>query len=113
MKTAAKKWYNYAFIVLVLGIIFCAAYLPYVFTHGVEWPAKYVRYSVFFYGVGILLIGFIIQDIYRATVRHKINDWDNKLDQKYIDKAWAIYYPLFVSGLTATIVGLAINLILK
>lgn len=113
MKNASRKWYNYIFALILLGLVFCGSYLPYKFTNGEGWPLKYVCYCVFFSGVALLLVGFIIQDIYRALIRKKINDWDNKLDQKYIDKAWAIFYPMFVSGLISVVVGIFINLFLK
>lgn len=113
MKNASTKWYNYVFAVLVLGAIFCAGFLPYKLINGEGWPVKYVYYTILFGGVAVTLIGFIAQDIYRAVIRHRINDWDNKLDQKYVDKAWAIFYPMFISGLISVVVGIALNLIFK
>ena len=56
---------------------------------------------------------FSAQDIYRAVIRHKINDWDNELDDKYKNKAWAIYYPLFISGIILIVSALLLNFFLK
>ena len=40
-------------------------------------------------------------------------DWDNKLPDDIINKAWSIYFPFFTSGLLSFAIGLISYLIIK
>ena len=106
MKKAAKTWYNYL-LILAVSAIPAAVGLTcfFVIKNNEKWPLFYSALTMVFGGVVILGLGFIGQDIYRGVIRHKINDWDNPLDQKYLDKAWAIYFPLLFGGLLSFIAG--------
>lgn len=113
MKNASKKWYNYLFVLLIDAILALGAILPNVIGGDEIWPKKYCCYFLLFAGVVVIGIGFIIQDIYRGVIRHRINDWDNKLEDKYVNKAWSIFYPLLVSGGISIIVGIISNIFVK
>lgn len=113
MKNAAKKWYNYLIALGIVGILFGCAYTPFKVSNGSDWPAKYVCYFMVFSGIVIAGVGFIVQDIYRAVIRHRINDWDNKLDESYLNKAWAIFYPMLTGGILTFVIGVISNLFVK
>lgn len=113
MKNAAKKWYNYLIIIGITGILFGCAYTPYHASNGESWPARYVCYFMIFSGIVVGLCGFIAQDIYKGVIRHKINDWTNKLDEKYEHKAWAIFFPMLMSGALAFAVGVIASFFVK
>lgn len=113
MKNAAKKWYNYLIALFIDAILALSATLPNIIGGDVIWPKKYCCYFLLFAGVVVIGIGFIIQDIYRGVIRHRINDWNNNLDIKYINKAWSIFYPLLISGGISIIVGIISNFFIK
>lgn len=113
MKNAIKKWYNYIFALLGIAFLVGLA-LGLFFTIGEpNWPLKYSFFFMIFGGVTFVLVGFIIQDLFRGWNRHKLHDWDNPLPDEIVNKAWAIYFPLFSSGLLTFLAGLIAFLITK
>lgn len=114
MKHAFTRWYNYLFTLALCVFPTTVGLIPYFINNGNKnWPINYVAYSIIFGGVVLFGIGFIWQDIYRGLTRKKINDWDNKLDQKYLDNAWAIFMPFFLSGCICVVAGLIMNFIIS
>lgn len=114
MKNAFKKWFSYL-ITFGLGAIASAASLiPYfVVNNEKSWPKTYISYSLLLGGVILAGVGFIIQDIYRATRRKATNNWDYPLEQQDINKAWLIFLPCLLSGLISFIAGLISYLFLR
>lgn len=96
-----------------LAVLGAGGLVPYFVTKGVQWPKNYVCYFLIFGGIVFVLGGFIAQDLYRGWKRHKLNDWDNKLPEEIINKAWSIYFPFFTSGLLSFAIGLIAYLIIK
>lgn len=114
MKYSFSKWYNYLFALALCLIPTGVGVIPFFVNNNPKiWPINFVFYAILFGGVVLLGIGFIWQDIYRGLTRKKINDWDNKLDQKYLDKAWSIFMPFFLSGCLCILVGLVMNFIVS
>lgn len=113
MKKAFKTWYNYLIAIGLLAIISCIAIIPYfALSDASKWPANYIFYTYMFAGIVVFGVGFIIQDIYRARIRHKTKNWNNPLPDTNIETAWKIFCPLFLSGLTSIAVGLIYSLIM-
>jgi len=111
MKYALKKWWNY--LIGFGGYLIAAtiAILPRVLLYkGIEisykWPKEWMSYTLIFAGVVLTLVGFIIQDIYRAKTRQKINDWDNDLPDENLNVAWMIFLPFLVAAALSFITGL-------
>ncbi|MBQ0008816.1 MAG: hypothetical protein KBS97_00830 [Firmicutes bacterium] len=114
MKNASKKWYNYIFA--ALGIAFLVGVsLGLYFTLGDQkgWPLKYSWFLMIFGGITFVMVGFIIQDLYRGWKRHKLHDWDNPLPDEVVNKAWSIFFPLLTSGILTFLAGLIAFLITK
>lgn len=114
MKNAFAKWYNYVFALLGDGIVTLVALLIYfLFNDETKFPKQYISYTYLFSGVVLVGIGFIVQDLYRGYVRHKLNQWDGSLDDQYLDKAWSIFCPFLVSGILSVIVGAVLVIVFK
>ena len=113
MKNAVKKWYNYLFILLGVGILIGVGLAVFYLVGEPNWPLKYSWYFMIFAGVFCSLVGFIIQDLYRGWKRHKMHDWDNPLPDDIINKAWSILFPLLTTGVLTFLVGLIAYLITK
>lgn len=82
------------------------AIIPYfAFNDSAIWPKSYI-YNVFlFAGVVVFGLGFIVQDLYRARIRHKTKNWNNPLDEQNLNTAWAIFAPALLSGLSSILIG--------
>lgn len=114
MKKAFTKWYNYLLALGILIVISCIAIIPYfVFLDDSKWPIKFISYVYLFAGVVVFGIGFIIQDIYRAKIRHKTKNWNNPLPDEKVNTAWAIFCPMFTAGLLSLLVGGILSVFLK
>lgn len=113
MIKAVKTWYNYLIAVGILALLVAGGILPYYLVGPEKWPAAYICYFLLLAGVIVLGVGFIVQDLYRGVIRKRINDWDNKLDDKYLNVAWAIFYPMLVSGLLSILGGLISYIFIK
>lgn len=114
MKYAAKKWYNYIYIVLGIGILLGISLgLHYLLGDARGWPIKYSWFLMIFGGITFVMGGFIAQDLYRGWNRKKLHDWDNPLPDEIHNKAWMIFYPFLCSGLVSFFVGLIAFLITK
>lgn len=106
MKRAFKRWYNYVIALGLVGIVSMIAIIPYfVLADSNKWPVSFISYTYLFAGVVIFGVGFIIQDLYRARIRHVTKNWNNPLEIKNLNVAWAIFCPAFVGGLLSVIVG--------
>ena len=114
MKNAFSKWYNYLLALFGDGLVTLIALLIYFLTNNETlFPKRYIAYVFLFAGVVLIGVGFIIQDVYRGITRHKINDWDNPLEEKYLNKAWAIFMPMFVAGILSIIAGGILVIVFK
>lgn len=113
MKNALKKWYNY--LLALVGVAFLVGLsISFYFIIGQpDWPLRYTWFFMIFGGITFVLVGFVIQDLYRGWKRHKLHDWDNNLPEEIVNKAWRIYFPLFASGIVTFLVGLIAFLITK
>lgn len=114
MKKAFKSWYNYLIALALLLIISCIAIIPYfAFLDDAKWPRQYISYVFLFAGVVVFGVGFIIQDLYRARIRHKTKNWNNPLEEKNLETAWAIFAPLLLAGLSSILIGGISSIFLK
>lgn len=113
MKNASKKWYNYLISVAGIGLFLAIGLLLFYKIGEPNWPLKYTWFLLIFGGVFCLLVGFIIQDLYRGWNRHKLKDWDNPLPEKIVNKAWSIFYPILCCGLPTFLIGLIGFLVTK
>lgn len=114
MKKAFKTWYNY---IIALGldiIVACIAIIPYfVLSDSAKWPGTFISYTFMFSGIVIFGVGFVIQDIYRARIRHKTKNWNNPLEPVNNNTAWAIFSPAFIGGIASLIIGAIVYLFVK
>ena len=114
MKNAFCKWYNYLIALAGDGLVTGIALLIYnLFNDETKFPKQYIAYTFLFAGVVLVGLGFIIQDLYRGWVRHKLNQWDGPLDEKYVNKAWMIFCPMLVSGVLSVIAGGVLVIVFK
>ena len=102
MKNAAKKWYLYVIALAIVVIIAIIAVVPYLVG---SWAFTLIKDIFLFSGIVVFLVGFIIQDIYRARNRRETKNWAGKLPKEVTDKAWNIFYPFFLSGILSVVVG--------
>lgn len=56
------------------------------------------------------LIGFIWSDLYKANVRRKTKNWDNKLDEEVIVSSWKRCLPFYFACLAILIMALVLEL---
>lgn len=114
MKNAFCKWYNYLYALAGDGLVTGIALLIYfLFNDETKFPKQYIAYTFLFAGVVLIGVGFIIQDLYRGYVRHKIQDWDNPLEEKYLNRAWSIFCPMLVAGVLSIIAGGVLVIVFK
>lgn len=107
MKKAFKKWYTYLIALGLVALASAVAIIPYFALNDPNaWPRVYISFVCLFAAVVYAGGGFIAQDIYRATVRKKTNNWDFPLEDIYLEKAWTIYLPILLAGLILLISGL-------
>lgn len=110
MKYALKKWWNYLLGLLGYVIAGLVAILPRILliknVYTYKWPKEWVSYIFFFAGVVYSLVGFIIQDVYRARIRQLTNNWDYDLPDENLNKAWMIFLPFLLAGLLSFVTGL-------
>lgn len=107
MKKAFSRWYNYIIALAIVIVIACVAVIPYfALNDAAKWPLQYIFYVFMFSGIVVFGVGFIIQDVYRAKIRHKTKNWNNPLPDTNIETAWKIFCPLFLGGLSSLVVGL-------
>jgi membrane protease YdiL (CAAX protease family) len=112
MKKGFTRWYNYLIGLLLCGIVSCIAIIPYfVLNDANKWPATFITYTYMFSGIVIFGVGFIIQDIYRAKVRHQTKNWNNPLKKENLNTAWAIFTPAVIGGLVCIIIGIICSII--
>lgn len=111
MKKGFSTWYNYLIGLAGLLIATCVALIPYFVTGGVGWPFNYIYLVYLFSAVALFGIGFIWQDIYRATIRHKTKNWDKPLDKKVLDFAWSIFTPFILGAFYNLVVGIVFSII--
>ncbi len=113
MKKAFKHWYNYLIALLIVLIIALIAIIPYfALNDSAKWPISYIYYVFLFSGVVVFGLGFIVQDIYRARIRHKTKNWNNPLEEENLNTAWAIFAPALLGGLTSILIGAICSIIL-
>ena len=114
MKNALLNWKNILIGTAIVVVIACVAIIPYfVISDSAVWPISYISYVFLFSGVVVFFIGFVIQDIYRARLRHKTKNWNNPLPKDKISKAWNISAPFFLSGITSVVVGSICSIFLR
>ena len=114
MKKALSKWYNYLYAMLLDAIVACVALIPYFAINDSNvWPKVYISYVALLSGVIYAGGGFIIQDIYRAFKRKETKNWDYPLEDKYVDMALRIYFPILLAGVISILAGLISYLFLR
>ena len=107
MKKAFQKWYTYLIAFGLIALASMVAIIPYFALNDESaWPRVYISFMSLFIAVVYIGGGFIVQDIYRATIRKKTNNWDFPLEDIYLEKAWTIYLPLLLAGIVLLISGL-------
>ena len=106
MKKAFTTWYNYLIGIGIALVIAAGVVIPYF---AIADTAKYnlaqASMLMIFIGIVVFGLGFIIQDLYRAGIRHKTKNWNNPLDEQHLNFAWAIFCPTLLGGLTAVLAG--------
>lgn len=114
MKNALLNWKNILIGTAIVVVIACVAIIPYfAISDSAIWPISYISYVFLFSGVVVFFIGFVIQDIYRARLRHKTKNWNNPLPKDKISKAWNIFAPFFLSGITSVVIGSICSIFLR
>lgn len=114
MKKAFKRWYNYIIALVLVGIVSLIAIIPYfAISDSAVWPVTYISYVFLFSGVVIFGVGFIIQDIYRARIRHKTKNWNNPLEEENLNTAWSIFAPAILGGVLSLLIGAICSIFLK
>ena len=56
-------------------------------------PYIYLMFALAFLS---LLLGFVVSDVQNARWRHKNSEYDTKLPEEIVDKAWSIRYPFYL-----------------
>ena len=106
MKKAFTTWYNYLIAIGIVLLIAGGVLIPYF---AIADTSKYnlaqASMLMIFIGIVVFGLGFIIQDLYRAGIRHKTKNWNNPLEQEHLNFAWAIFCPTLLGGLTAVLAG--------
>ncbi len=99
MKNAAKslKLNILAVVMAILGVgvplgIYGITCIPSL--NADPFPYVYLMFALAFL---LLLIGFVIPDIQNARWRHKNSNYDGKLPEEVVNKAWSIRYPFFLA----------------
>lgn len=114
MKNSFLKWYTYLIAIGLIGIAVIAALVPYFCINDLKvWPKVYISYVFLLSGVVIAGVGFIIQDVFRAFRRKATKNWDYPLEKVDINKAWLIFGPCLLSGITCVVFGLISFLFFK
>ncbi len=107
MKKALKTWYLYVIGVGLAIVVACIAIIPYFVIHdSAVWPFQYISYIFFFSAVVTFGVSFIVQDLYRARIRHKTKNWADKLPDQNLAVAWRIFLPGIVCAIICIIVGI-------
>lgn len=114
MKKSFCTWYNYLFALVGVGLVCAGSLIPYfAFNDLSKYPQRYICYGFLFGGVVLVGVGFIWQDLFRGWSRHKINDWDNKLPDEILNKAWSIFMPFLVGGIISLLCGAIMCIFIK
>lgn len=114
MKKAFCSWYNYVIALVLTAIAAGIGFIPYfALNDASKWPKEYIFYVFLFAGCVILLVGFVIQDLYRARCRHKTKNWNNPLPEEVVEKAWKIMCPALLAGLTCVAAGIIATFIIQ
>lgn len=112
MKKAFKTWYNYLIAIGIALIVVASTLIPYfAIADTAKYTLNQASMLMIFIGIVIFGVGFIIQDLYRASVRHKTKNWNNPLDEKTLQNAWAIFCPTLLGGGTSILVGIILSLV--
>ncbi|MCR5333224.1 MAG: hypothetical protein K6E11_04330 [Bacilli bacterium] len=114
MKKAFTTWYNYLIALGIAAVVIGSTLIPYF---AIADTAKYTLNQAamleIFIGIVIFGLGFIIQDLFRASVRHKTKNWNNPLDEKSLNTAWAIFCPTLLGGLSSVLAGGIISIFFR
>ena len=111
MKRAFTRYYTYLIGVALATIPTCIAIISYfAISDTAVWPYEYIKYTFLFSTVVLFGIGFIIQDLYRARIRHKTKNWAEKLPEQNLDTAWSIFSPFIIASIITLILGLIFHI---
>ena len=106
MKTALKTWYLYVIGLSVSFLTILISFIIYISIHNLSvFPRPYLTYIYLFAAVVSFGITFIIQDLYRARIRHKTKNWADKLPEQNLVVAWRILWPGILCSGTLLIAG--------
>lgn len=111
MKRAFTRYYTYLIGIALATIPVCVAIIPYFANSDAEkWPYENIRYVLLFSTVVLFGVGFIIQDLYRAKIRHQTKNWVEKLPEQNLDTAWSIFSPFIIASIITLIFGLIFHI---
>lgn len=110
MKKALRTWWLYLIgfsvflfvAAIAIGLRIGVIYWGFTLTYKPDYPS----YTFLFSAIILTLIGFVWQDILRARVRHKTKNWDKKLDDETLFKAWKIFLPFLFAAILSLIMGI-------
>lgn len=111
MKKAFQSWYIYVIAVGIALLGVMGTMLPYfIIADTAKYSLNQVAMLLIFVGIVIFGVGFIIQDVYRATQRHKTKNWNNPLDEKALNVAWTIFAPALLGGGLVILTGAVLSI---
>ncbi len=107
MKKAFKSWYLYVIGVGLFIAVLCGVLIPYFVIHNPDvYPFNSIKFAFYFAGVVIFGIAFVVQDLYRARIRHKTKNWSDKLPDQNLIVAWRILLPGIICAIFSIIAGI-------
>lgn len=111
MKKAFKTWWVYLIAFILDVIITLIAAVPYA-CKAKKWDIQIIYIVYLFSGVLIIFIAFVIQDIYRARIRHKTKNWSDKLPEETLTICWQMLLPALIGGAVSLLIGSIISFII-
>ena len=101
MKSALKTWYLYVIGITTGFLVVLIPFIVYICIHNLSvFPRDWLTYIYLFAAVVIFGVTFIVQDLYRARIRHKTKNWNDKLPDQNLAIAWKIFWPgILCSGI--------------
>lgn len=107
MKTALKTWYLYVIGLSVAILTILIPFIIYIAIHNLSVFARANLTYIYLFGAVVTFgICFIIQDLYRARIRHKTKNWNDKLPEQNLVVAWKIFWPGILCSSTLLLAGI-------
>ncbi len=103
-----KKVYIIAIILAILGyvplIVGAICSIPSLNTSFETYP-----YVIWAFIAIYFLVGFVWQDLYKANIRRKTKNWDNRLDDNVITSGWKRGLPFYFAASAILVMGLVLE----